>query len=42
MELKFQQERELRTSVNLEEFQMNNIYNDSLKEFLESNIKKRK
>ena len=38
MELKFQQEQELRTSVNLEEFQMNNMYNDGLKEFLKSNI----
>ena len=36
--LKFQKERELRTSVNLKEFQINSMHNDSLKEFLKSNV----
>ena len=36
--LKCQQERELNTSVNIEEFQTNSMCNESLKEFLKSNI----
>ena len=38
MNLEFQQERELSTSVNPEEFQINSKYNNSLKEFLKPNI----
>ena len=38
MNLEFQYERELSTLVNLEEFQINSIYNDSLRKFLKLSI----